>query len=126
MTSHSHSNRKAVLLLHGASANHGTFEIHEGGLAKYLAREGFDPWLLDWRGSSLVVEDEFNKKRPADSFNFNDAAAYDIPLAIAKVRKEGQITGPIAAVGHCMGSGVSPNRLPSGTSPATIWIASCF
>ncbi len=99
--------RKAVLLLHGASANHGTFEIHNGGLAKWLAdlaEREFDPWLLDWRGSSLVVDDEKNRSRPAESFNFNAAATFDIRAALD--RMAGDVEWPIAMVGHCMGSGV--------------------
>src|SRR5690242_14330815 len=60
---------KPVLLLHGASANYLTYltgarsDASEefGGLAPFLARTGgFDPWMLDWRGSSLVTTDDKN------------------------------------------------------------------
>jgi len=98
--------RRPVLLLHGASANHGTFEIGDGGgLAKWLVGRGFDPWLLDWRGSSLVVDDPDNRLKRVESFNFNAAAAYDIRPALEKMREQ-KVRFPIAAIGHCMGSGV--------------------
>ena len=76
--------RKPVLLLHGASANHGTFTT-PGGLAPWLAARNFDPWLLDWRGSGRVVEEKKNAeslKGNGDAYNFNLAAEHDIPAAL--------------------------------------------
>ncbi len=115
----------AVLLLHGASGSHQTFLTPQGGLAKYLFNEGFDPWLLDWRSSGLVVDEELDKLeelcaqkvpvedalqmvtigRSAKKFNFNDAARYDIRSALTKMMAEGA-RGPVSAMGHCMGSGI--------------------
>jgi len=95
---------KAVLLLHGASANHGTFGVREGGLAEWLAAT-FDVWLLDWRGSSIVVDDRHNRLKRPELFNFNAAAQYDIRAALNEMGRHG-VTPPVAAVGHCMGSGV--------------------
>ena len=65
---------KTVLLLHGASADSGTFTApHEegftgplGGLAGWLTerpdyQRRFDVWLLDWRGSKQVIDDDRNQ-----------------------------------------------------------------
>src|SRR5262245_56273858 len=63
-----------VLLIHGASANHGTFTVVENGLAWWLRQRGFDPWLLDWRGSSTVTDDPDIRELLVSSgnrFNFN-------------------------------------------------------
>lgn len=99
--------RKPVLLLHGASANHETFTTPNGGLAEWLLARHFDPWLLDWRGSSLVVGEQENVESPAqgDAYNFNLAAEFDIRAAIDEIRRQGA-EFPIAALGHCMGGGI--------------------
>lgn len=110
------SGRKPVLLLHGASGNHLTFTVREGGLAGYLASCGFDPWLLDWRGSSEVVEaackDGTLAKHKAD-FNFNLAASEDVPRAIATMRESG-VALPVSALGFCMGAGVLSEAIAMG------------
>jgi cholesterol oxidase len=106
--------RKPVLLLHGASANHQTFTIpreHLPSLAARLVDEDFDPWLLDWRGSGLVVDDPDNKLSLNDpkrgtGYNFNKAAKYDIGEAISRIHKAVGNDDPIAAVGFCMGGGI--------------------
>ena len=95
--------RTPVLLLHGASANHGTFTVQNAGdaswraLAPWLFERGFDPWLLDWRGSSLVVADLENRPSLEHqvSYNFNRAAAEDLPGAIRQMRSAGRVEGPI-------------------------------
>ena len=104
--------RKPVLLLHGASANHRTFTVGDTGLASWLYAAGFDPWLLDWRGSSLVVERENAEHKDnrhslrdlPEIYNFNRAASEDLPAAIRRMRLE--VKGPISVLGHCMGSAV--------------------
>src|SRR5688500_14604479 len=112
-----------VLLLHGGSANHGTFivparkdetshypeeSLPEQGLDGWLLERGFDPWLLDWSGSSLVVDHPENQTvllNHPDLFTFNRAALEDVPAAMAMMRLKG-VRGPISAVGHCMGAAV--------------------
>src|SRR5262245_24488256 len=90
--------RTPVLLLHGASANHGTFTVVDTSLAPWLAGLGFDPWLLDWRGSSLVVEDPENKASldRQEAYNINRAADEDLPGAIRYMRSVRGIDVPIA------------------------------
>jgi len=78
-----------------------------GGLAGYLYREGFDPWMLDWRSSGLVVDDTENAATlitQGEIYNFNRAAEYDIRAALACMGDE-KIAFPISILGHCMGGG---------------------
>ena len=55
-----HGEGQPVLLLHGASAGADTFLVPNlrGGdcFVDALLREGFEPWLLDWRASKEVAE----------------------------------------------------------------------
>ncbi len=104
-----------VLLLHGASANHGTFRVGSD-LAGWLLHEGFDPWLLDWRGSGRVVADARNDASLRDNgklYNYNYAAREDLPAAISIIRKA---TGskPVGLVGHCMGGAVVAEAIALG------------
>ena len=111
--------RSPVLLLHGGSANHRTFTVPEVGLAAWLHGMGFDPWLLDWRGSSIVTNDERNDhtlRHKSDLYTFNQAALEDLPAAI-KVMHEHGVRDPIAAVGHCMGSAVIAEAVARGYIP---------
>ena len=107
----------AVLLLHGGSANHRTFS-RSGGLADWLLEEGFDPWLFDWRGSSLVSDCPENSKtlrQESTLYNFNRAATEDVPAAIAIMRGEPySVAGPIALAGHCMGAAVIAEAVARG------------
>jgi hypothetical protein len=114
--------RLPVLLLHGGSANHGTFTIPDGGLAGWLFDRGFDPWLLDWRGSSLVVDNPKNEHTltdESDLYTFNRAALEDLPAATKKMRSLG-VHGPIAAVGHCMGAAVIAEAVALGHTTGAI------
>jgi pimeloyl-ACP methyl ester carboxylesterase len=110
------ADRRPVLLLHGASANHRTFLVTKGGLAGWLAANGFDPWLLDWRGSSLVVDhhtDMLKDRSAASAFNINEAARYDVPAALERMQAEG-VRFPIAILGHCMGGAVVAEAVAAG------------
>src|SRR5882724_12348075 len=76
-----------VLLLHGASAQSESFLIprpdpscHTRALADRLHAEGFEPWLLDWRGSCVVVDlQRATLERHPDIFDFDHTAQFDIP-----------------------------------------------
>jgi pimeloyl-ACP methyl ester carboxylesterase len=109
----------AVLLLHGGSANHRTFTT-EDGLADWLFNAGFDPWLLDWRGSSLVSDCPQNShtlKNESTLYTFNRAAIEDVPAAIAVMRGNPyRVEGPIALVGHCMGAAVIAEAIARGSA----------
>jgi hypothetical protein len=116
-----------VLLIHGASARHETFTIpcpaaaRDGSasprsLADWLATQGMEPWLLDWRGSGLVVDElgseEVDEKRKR--FDFDRAAAHDLPAAFEFILEQGR-KPPLAAVGHCMGAGILAQAIASGS-----------
>ncbi len=113
-----------VLLLHGASANHRTFitPSRTGGLAAFLQSHGFDPWMLDWRGSGLVVEDERNQKLLAERgelFTFNEAAKLDVTAAIERVLDVTKASS-VGAVGFCMGSAVLAESIALGHAAGLI------
>lgn len=99
--------RGAVLLLHGASASSRTFEVpKDRSLAAYLRSQGADVWLLDWRGSHLVVHEAL---RDSATMTFDDVAAEDIPKALEVIRahyeRSGDPSTPLSVLGHCMGAG---------------------
>ena len=109
-----------VLLLHGASAGRGTFLRGEDrSLAAFLYRNGYEPWLLDWRGSKNVVDDHLRSGTDLDKvllrnqFDFDGAAEYDIPAAINEIQKK-YTDGPIGAVGFCMGAGTLAQSIAMG------------
>ena len=110
-----------VLMLHGASANHETFLLpRTRSLAEYLHGKGYEPWLLDWRGSSQVTDEARQKLHDSPkSFDFDHAADHDIPTALTVIDKErfdGSRTSSekIGAVGHCMGAGILAQAIASG------------
>jgi hypothetical protein len=112
-----------VLLLHGGGARHGTFLIPKRdidekprGLADWLADEGFEPWLLDWRAGATVVE-KAKKGAARGRFDMDHAAKHDIPFALNKIREIRGDAERIGAVGHCLGAGVLAQAIASGSVP---------
>jgi hypothetical protein len=117
-----HEGKPPVLLLHGASARHESFLVPVGprgaarSLADWLFERGYEPWLLDWRGSGLVVDEVSRAGTLAplkERFTFDAAARCDVPAALDKIRAE---TGAqrIAAVGHCMGAATLAQAVAAG------------
>ena len=108
-----------VLLLHGASANHKTFLVgSHDGLAGWLFSNGFDPWLLDWRGSGLLDRTKNEDVAPRE-YNFNAAAEYDVPAAVERICRELSSDGDggkprLAVLGHCMGGGILAEAVARG------------
>lgn len=116
-----HDMRKPVLLLHGASAGTNTFTTLEGGLAASLARQHFDPWLLEWRGSGQLIADRTNDdalKHRGGLFNFNAAATHDVTCALDEIHRRTEAR-EIAAVGFCMGSGILAESIARGALNVT-------
>lgn len=108
-----------VLLVHGICANHRNQDISpDGSLARFLAAQGRDVWLLTLRSGRAKPWRE--RPRPAA---FATMATYDVPLGIARVL---ELTGAprLDYVGFSMGGmllyaslgrTVSPDRLRRAT-----------
>lgn len=92
-----------VILCHGLAANRFNLDFFEDGsgsdrrsLARYLARRGFDVWLLELRGTGLA-----RVPKGAD-WSIDDEVEEDLPTAIEAVLRE---TGAqrLFWVGHSKG-----------------------
>lgn len=70
-----------VLLAHGLGTSSEVFMLDtvETNLVEYLAANGHDVWLLDWRGSTAL-------DGALREYTLDDVAAQDWPAAIAAVR----------------------------------------
>ncbi len=106
-----------VLLLHGASAGAQTFVIpKQRSLMDRLHEEGYEPWLLDWRGSLNVAErlgsDGLLDNR--DTLDFDHTAEHDIPAALDKIRELRPDADQLGAVGFCMGGGTLAQAIAAG------------
>jgi alpha-beta hydrolase superfamily lysophospholipase len=91
--------RPAVLLLHGHTASSDMFTLPETrNLAAALLDAGYEPWLLDWRGSCRLP---YNQGGP--QFTYDDVALYDIPEAVSYIRSRiGERR--LLVVAHCVGA----------------------
>jgi cholesterol oxidase len=91
--------RGPVLLIHGLGAGGNTFTLPtvDENLVQYLAKRGFDPWVLDLSTSIGL------RNSRAAKWTFERIADVDIPWAIGEVRKR---TGdqPVNIVAHCIGA----------------------
>jgi len=103
-----------VLLVHGASAQSGTFRIGETEtLVECLVRQGFDVWTLDWRASMRLVKNIYCAN-PSTDFTIDRAATEDVPTAIRVMRRNFGITQKIALLGHCMGGAIVTQGIAQG------------
>ena len=78
-----------VICSHGMAGSHFIFDLHpDYSLARYLAHQGFDTWLVDLRGRG----DSWpaGGAHPGLQWSFDDFAERDLPAAVARVR---EITG---------------------------------
>ncbi|MEI7032119.1 alpha/beta hydrolase [Streptomyces pratensis] len=93
------ADRPAVLLLHGHTASSDMFLLPEiRNLVEALLDGGYEPWLLDWRGSCRLPWNETGRR-----YTYDDVALHDIPTAVTHIRRE--IGGrPLFAVAHCIGA----------------------
>jgi alpha-beta hydrolase superfamily lysophospholipase len=102
----------AVLLLHGHTTSSDMFLLPEiRNLVDVLLDQGYEPWLLDWRGSCRLPYNETGAR-----YTFDDVALYDIPEAVAHVR--GEIGDrPLFVVAHCIGALSLSMSLAAGLVP---------
>ncbi|GHH15112.1 alpha/beta hydrolase [Streptomyces lanatus] len=109
----------AVLLLHGHTASADMFLLPETrNLVDVLLDEGYEPWLLDWRGSCRLPYNETGRR-----YTYDDVALYDIPEAVAHIRTR---IGdrPLFAVAHCIGSLTLSLSMTAGLVPGLAGVAS--
>lgn len=104
--------RPAVLLLHGHTASADMFVLPETrNLVDVLLDAGYEPWLLDWRGSCRLPHNETGAR-----FTYDDVALYDLPEAVAYIRN--RIGGrQLFVVAHCIGAMCLSMSMAAGLVP---------
>jgi len=102
---------RPVLLIHGLGASGNTFTLPTVcmNLVRYLAKRGFDPWVLDLRTSIGLA----SSKR---DWSFDETAFGDIPTAIDLVRKETRCD-QIDVIAHCIGAAMFSMAALDGKLP---------
>ncbi|MEV6318745.1 alpha/beta fold hydrolase [Streptomyces sp. NPDC051776] len=111
--------RPAVLLLHGHTASADMFLLPETrNLVDVLLDDGYEPWLLDWRGSSRLPYNETGRR-----YTYDDVALYDIPEAVSYVR-ERIGDRPLFVVAHCIGSLTLSLSMAAGLVPSLAGVVS--
>ncbi|WP_328611600.1 alpha/beta fold hydrolase [Amycolatopsis sp. NBC_00345] len=107
-----HSGRPAVLLVHGHTVSSEMFALPEiRNLVDVLLDAGYEPWLLDWRGSCGLPYNEGRER-----FTYDDVALYDIPEAVSCIR--GRIGDrKLFAVAHCLGAMSLSMSMAAGLVP---------
>lgn len=111
---HHHPGRgPAVLLVHGVSSNSRFWDLDvDHSLAVWLAREGFDPWLLDLRGHGRA-RTRADGAPQISGWTVDDYGQHDVAAAVAWIRA---VTGAeeLGYVGHSMGGMVGAIYVASG------------
>jgi alpha-beta hydrolase superfamily lysophospholipase len=104
--------KPAVLLLHGLTASSDMFVLPETrNLVEVLLDAGFEPWLLDWRGSCRLP---YNTSGP--EYSLDDVALHDLPAAVDEIRKQiGK--RDIFVVAHCVGALALSLSMAAGLVP---------
>jgi len=90
-----------VILCHGFTSNHCTWDLMGKGLAKYLAGRGRDVWCLDLRGSGRSTLTT-SGRRVSFNYDFDDLVRLDVPAAIDFVLSATR-SEKADWVGHSMG-----------------------
>ncbi|MEU4041838.1 alpha/beta hydrolase [Streptomyces antibioticus] len=106
------SGRPVVLLLHGHTASADMFLLPETrNLVDSLLDDGYEPWLLDWRGSCRLPYNETGQR-----YTYDDVALHDIPAAVSRIRERvGE--RPLFVVAHCVGALALSLSLTAGLVP---------
>jgi alpha-beta hydrolase superfamily lysophospholipase len=114
------THRPAVLLLHGHTASADMFLLPETrNLVDVLLDEGYEPWLLDWRGSCRLPYNETGRR-----YTYDDVALYDIPEAVRHIRARIGDDRPLFAVAHCIGSLTLSLSMTAGLVPGLAGVVS--
>lgn len=111
--------RPAVLLLHGHTASADMFLLPETrNVVDVLLDDGYEPWLLDWRGSCRLPYNETGQR-----YTYDDVALHDIPDAVARIR-ERIGDRPLFVVAHCIGSLALSLSMTAGLVPGLAGVVS--
>ncbi len=107
--------RGPVVISHGLGANPLTFstDLIDTNAVEYLVGHGFDVWIQEWRGSTLLPT-------CTTSFTADDVARFDHPAAEQAIR---ELTGrsDLHWVTHCVGSvTIMMSTLAGTVSPASV------
>lgn len=113
LTRYEGGRRGPVLLVHGMGANPLTYNLDtvEPNLVEYLFAHGFDVWLQEWRGSTLLptAETQFS----ADQVAQHDHAAVQAAVRSLSGRDE------LHVIAHCVGSITWVMAILAGTATPT-------
>ncbi|MFI1165455.1 alpha/beta hydrolase [Streptomyces sp. NPDC020801] len=113
------TDRPAVLILHGHTASADMFLLPETrNLVDVLLDDGYEPWLLDWRGSCRLPYNETGQR-----YTYDDVALYDIPAAVSHIR-ERIGDRPLFVVAHCIGSLALSLSMTAGLVPGLAGVVS--
>ena len=115
LTRYRGGSRGPVVISHGLGANPLTFSTDtiDTNAVEYLVDHGFDVWIQEWRGSTLLPT-------CYSSFNADDVARFDHPAAERTIQ---ELTGrkELHWVTHCVGSiTITMATLAGTTSPASL------
>lgn len=112
--------RPVVLLLHGHTASADMFLLPETrNLVDVLLDAGYEPWLLDWRGSCRLPYNETGQR-----YTYDDVALYDIPEAVSHIRARIGDERPLFVVAHCIGSLTLSLSMTAGLVPGLAGVVS--
>jgi cholesterol oxidase len=119
LTRYQGGTRGPVVLVHGMGANPLTYmtDTVDQNVTEYLVANGFDVWLQEWRGSTMLPTSH-------SQFNADTVAQHDHPAAEAAVRSA---TGrdDIHWITHCVGSMTWMMATLAGTvTPASLVLSS--
>jgi alpha-beta hydrolase superfamily lysophospholipase len=104
--------RPAVLLVHGHTVSSEMFTLPEiRNLVDVLLDAGYEPWLLDWRGSCRLPYNEGRVR-----YTYDDVSLYDLPEAAAAIR-ERIGDRKLFVVAHCVGAMALSMSLAAGLIP---------
>jgi pimeloyl-ACP methyl ester carboxylesterase len=96
------SHRTPVLLCHGMSSNRWNMDgPGRRSMARYLARKGYDAWVLELRGAGRSMRPNWWNQKSYD-WRFEDYVYHDAPAALRVVLRETGVE-QIHWVGHSMG-----------------------
>lgn len=99
-----HAGRPPVILCSGYSCNRLFIDFDDRySLARFLARRGFDAWVIEFRGHGFSESAGSKRNR---GWTFDELVELDVPAAIAYVREQSGGARPVW-IGHSMGGMVA-------------------